>query len=95
MWVGNQYKIVDNGRAEFIDMLLYNINYNCYVVVELKMRELKKQDKAQVESYMDLVDRLVKAPNVNNTIGIIISKKEDMFIANFVKSEKIIPLTYV
>ena len=75
-------------------MLLYNLNYNCYVVVELKTRELKIQDKAQVESYMDLIDRLVKTPNMNNTIGIIISKKQDKFVANFVKSEKIVPLIY-
>ena len=94
MWVGNQYKITENNRSEFIDMLLYNINYNCYVVVELKIRKLKKQDKAQVESYMDLVDRLVKAPNVNNTIGIIISKDQDKFVANFVRSNKIVPLNY-
>ena len=93
-WIGNQYKINDGSKSYFIDMLLYNLNYNCYVVVELKMRELKIQDKAQVESYMDLVDRLVKTPNMNNTIGIIIFKDQDKYVANFVRSNKIVPLNY-
>ena len=58
MWVGNQYKISDGNKNYFIDMLLYNIKYNCYVVVEIKCRKLKKEDKGQVEFYMKLVDML-------------------------------------
>ena len=62
--------------------------------MELKLRELKKEDKAQVEFYMNLIDSYKKS-NINNpTIGIIISKKQDKFVAEYVKSEKIIPLTY-
>ena len=44
----------------FIDMLLYNYNYNCFVVVDIKCRKLKKEDKGQVEFYMKLVDEYVK-----------------------------------
>ncbi len=75
-------------------MLLYNIKYNCYVVVEIKCRKLKKEDKGQVEFYMNLVDNYVKEPNNNPAIGIIITKDQDKFVANFVKSEKLVPLTY-
>ena len=93
-WVGNQYKITVNNKSYFIDMLLFNLEFNCYVVMELKLRELKKEDKAQVEFYMNLVDNYRKS-NINNpTIGIIISKKQDKFVAEYVKSEKLIPLTY-
>lgn len=93
-WVGNQYKITVDSKVYYIDMLLYNIIYNCYVVVELKLRSLKKEDKAQVEFYMDLIDKYRKEPNVKNTIGIIITKEQDKFVANYVKSDKLIPLTY-
>ena len=93
-WVGNQYKITVDSKDYYIDMLLYNIIYNCYVVVELKLRSLKKEDKAQVEFYMDLIDKYRKEPNVKNTIGIIITKEQDKFVANYVKSDKLIPLTY-
>ena len=93
-WVGNQYKISDGNKNYYIDMLLYNINYNCYVVVEIKCRSLKKEDKGQTEFYMTLVDKYKKRANNNPTIGIIITKEQDKFVANFVKSEKIVPLTY-
>ena len=94
MWVGNQYKITADNKNYYIDMLLYNIVYNSYIVVELKLRELKKEDKAQVEFYMSLVDKYKKEKNVNNTIGIIITKEQNKLVANFVKSDNLIPLTY-
>lgn len=93
-WVGNQYKVSDGNNNYFIDMLLYNYKYNCFVVVEIKCRKLKKEDKGQVEFYMKLVDEYVKELSNNPTIGIIITKEQDKFVANFVRSEKLIPLTY-
>ena len=93
-WVGNQYKISDGNKNYYIDMLLYNINYNCYVIVEIKCRTLKKEDKGQTEFYMTLVDKYKKRANNNPTIGIIITREQDKFVANFVKSEKLVPLTY-
>ena len=93
-WVGNQYKVSDGNKNYFIDMLLYNVKYNCYVVVEIKCRKLKKEDKGQVEFYMNLIDNFVKEPSNNPTIGIIITKDQDKFVANFVRSEKLVPLTY-
>ena len=93
-WVGNQYKVSDGNKNYFIDMLLYNVKYNSYVVVEIKCRKLKKEDKGQVEFYMNLVDNYVKEPSNNPTIGIIITKDQDKFVANFVRSEKLVSLTY-
>ena len=93
-WIGNQYKVSDGNKNYFIDMLLYNVKYNCFVVVEIKCRKLKKEDKGQVEFYMNLVDNYVKEPSNNPTIGIIITKDQDKFVANFVRSEKLVPLTY-
>jgi hypothetical protein len=43
---------------------------------------------------MELIDKEIKQPFHNKTIGIIISKEQDKFIANFVGSNNIIPLTY-
>lgn len=94
MWVGNQYKITAEDKDYYIDMLLYNIIYNSYIVVELKLRELRKEDRAQVEFYMNLVDMYKKEPNVSKTMGLIITKEQNKLIANFVKSENLIPLTY-
>ena len=64
------------------------------MIIELKLRELKKEDKAQIEFYMKLVDEQIKKPFHNKTIGIIITKESDEFIVNFVRGEDVIPLSY-
>lgn len=74
--------------------MLFNIEMNCYIAIELKLRSLKKEDKAQMEFYMNLVDEQVKRPFHNKTVGIIISKESDEFIVNFIRSNDIIPLNY-
>lgn len=86
--------MTENSKSYYIDILLYNLNYNCFVVVELKVRELKKEDRAQIEFYMDLVDRNIKKEFHNKTLGIIISKEQDKFVAEFVGSNSIYPLLY-
>lgn len=92
--IGNEYKIINNGKMYFIDILLFNYKFNQFIVVELKFRELKQVDKGEIELYMKLVDEQVKEPFHNKTIGIIISKEQDEFIATYVGSENIIPITY-
>lgn len=93
--IDHQYKISDGNKNYYIDILLFNYKLNCFIVVELKLRELRKEDKGQIEYYMQLVDENVKEIFHNKTIGIIISKYQDKYIANFVGSESIIPLTYL
>lgn len=88
--VSNQYNI----KGYYLDLLLFNINYNCYVVVELKIRKLKTQDKAQIEHYMNLINNNLKKEFHNKTLGIIISKKQDKFVAEFIGNDIIYPLTY-
>ena len=90
LYAGHQYKI-DN---YYIDILLFNIHFNCYVIVELKLRSLKKEDKAQIEFYMNLVDEKLKESHHNKTIGIMITKESNELVINFVRREDIIPLYY-
>ena len=94
LYAGHQYKINDGKNNYYIDILLFNIKLNCYVIVELKLRSLKKEDKAQIEFYMKLVDDNVKESHHNKTMGIIISKESEEFVVNFIKREDIIPLIY-
>lgn len=93
-YIGHQYKLSDGNKNYYIDILLFNVKLNCYIVVELKLRPLKKEDKAQMEYYIKLIDEQIKEVHHNKTIGIIINKESDAFIANFIRSEEIIPLTY-
>ncbi|MBR1385650.1 MAG: DUF1016 family protein [Bacilli bacterium] len=59
-YVGNEYKIKIGNTYNYIDLLLYNIKYKCYVVVELKVTELKKEHTGQIMTYMNYIDKNVK-----------------------------------
>lgn len=88
-FIGSEYKIKIGDRNHYIDLLLFNIKYNCYVVVELKVTEFKVEYIAQVQKYMNYIDRTVKEINHNNTIGILICKKENKFVIEYCSYERI------
>ena len=74
-YVGSEYKIKIDDRHNYIDLLLFNIEYNCYVVVELKATELKKEHTGQIMTYMNYIDKNIRTVDENYTVGIIICKK--------------------
>ncbi len=94
-FIDNEYKIKIGNNYNYIDLLLYNIIYNCYVVVELKTIELKKEHIGQIQIYMNYVDKNIKTINQNNTIGIIICKKENEFILEYCSDSRIYETTYM
>ena len=71
-FVENEYKIKIGNNYNYIDLLLYNYKYNCFVVVELKVTELKKEHIGQIEVYMNYIDKNIREINQDKTIGIII-----------------------
>ena len=71
-------------------MLLFNIKYNCYVVVELKVTELNSNHTGQIQKYMNYVDENIKTFKENKTIGIIICKQDNKYVEavkSFAKTE--------
>ena len=88
-FISNEYKIKMGNTYNYIDLLLYNIEFNCYVVVELKVTELKKEHIGQIEVYMNYIDKNLKTPMQNKTIGIIICKKDNRFIIEYCSDERI------
>ena len=88
-YIGNEYKIKIGSNYNYIDLFLFNTEYNCYVVIELKITELKKEHIGQIQVYMNYVDKVIKKPYHDKTIGIIISKKNNQFIIEYCSDEKI------
>ena len=72
-----------------------NIKYNCYAVVELKVTELKKEHIGQVQTYMNYIDENLKNINQNNTIGIIVCKKDNKFVMHYCNNKNIYQTTYL
>ena len=75
-FIKSEYPIKLGSRYNYIDLLLYNIEFNCYVVIELKITELKKEHIGQIHIYMNYIDNNLKTINQNKAIGIIICKKD-------------------
>ena len=90
----NEYKIKIGDRYNYIDLLLFNIEYNCYVVIELKVTELKKEHIGQIEFYMNYIDKTIKKVNQDKTIGIIICKKENRYVIEYCSDNRIISREY-
>ena len=93
-FIGSEYKIKIGDRYNYIDLLLFNIEFNCYVVVELKVTELKKEHIGQIEVYMNYIDNNLKKVTQDKTIGIIICKKENKFIIEYASDKRILSRKY-
>ncbi len=88
-FIGSEYKIKIGDRNNYIDFLFFNIKYNSYVVVELKVTEFKVEYISQVQKYMNYIDRNIKELSNNNTIGILICKRENKFVIEYCSDERI------
>ena len=93
-YIENEYKIKLGDSYNYIDLLLFNIKFNCYVVVELKATELKKEHISQIETYMNYVDINIKTIYQDKTIGIIICKKENKYIMEYCSDDRIYNTVY-
>ena len=93
-FIENEYKIKINNTYNYIDLLLFNIKYNCYVVVELKVTEVKKEHIGQVEVYMNYIDKHIKGINNNKTIGIIVARRDNHYYIEYSSDKRIYTRDY-
>ena len=94
-FIDSEYKIKLGDRYNYIDLLLFNIEFNCYVVVELKVCELRKEYIGQIEVYMNYIDRNIKKISQDKTIGIIICKKNNKYVIEYCSDNRIISREYI
>ena len=93
-FVDNEYKIKLGDRYNYIDILLYNIKFKCYVVVELKVTEVNSKHTGQIQNYMSYIDRNVKNFDDNKTVGIIICKRDNKYVIDYCSDERIVAKEY-
>ena len=94
IFIKSEYLIKLNDRYNYIDLLLYNIKYKCYVVVELKVTELKKEHTGQIMTYMNYIDKNVKTIDESDTVGIIICKQDNEYVIKYCSDDRIIAREY-
>ena len=93
-FIASEYKIRMGKTSNYIDLLLYNIKYNCYTVVELKVTELRKEHLGQIQVYMNYIDENIKDATQNKTMGIIIVKEDNQFIMKYCSDDRIFRTTF-
>ena len=93
-FIDNEYKIKIGNTYNYIDLLLFNIKFNCYVVIELKTTSLKKEHIGQIEIYMNYIDTHLKQITQDKTIGIIICKENNKYVIKYSSDKRIISREY-
>ena len=82
-FLGNQYHLNVGGDDFYIDLLFYNLNLRCYVVIELKTGEFKPEYAGQLNFYLSAVDGILKQEQDNPSIGLLLCKSKNDLVAEY------------
>ena len=78
----------------YCDLLFFNYEFNCFVVIELKTRKIKKEDIGQLEYYINYVDENMKKESFNPTIGVLVAKEGNYLVMKYCTNKNIYKTTY-
>ena len=93
-YISNEVKIKIGNTYHYIDFLLFNVKFNCYVVIEIKVTEFKAEYIGQITKYINYIDKNIKEPFNDKTVGVIICKKENKYIMEYCTDNRIFTTTY-
>jgi predicted nuclease of restriction endonuclease-like (RecB) superfamily len=82
-FVGHQVPIVIDDNEFFIDMLFYNLKLRCYTIIEIKSTKFKPEHTGQLNFYLSAVDDLMRHPDDNPSIGILLCKSRNKIVAEY------------
>ena len=82
-FVGREYRLEVGDTEQFIDMLFYNINLHCYVVIEVKIRDFEPGDMGQIGTYVAAVDGILRKEGDAPTVGLLVCKNKDNVLAQY------------
>ncbi len=82
-FLGNQYHLNVGGDDFYIDLLFYNLNLRCYVVIELKTGEFRPEYAGQLNFYLSAVDGILKKEQDNPSIGLLLCKSKNDLVAEY------------
>lgn len=92
-YVGKEYRLQIGQKEKFIDLLFYNLNLSCYVVIEVKIGEFDFQDLGQLSGYVVACNHILKKEGRDNpTIGLLICRQKDSLLAQYALEGSNLPL---
>ena len=90
----SEYKLSYDNKNYYVDLLLFNYKLNRFIVCELKLNSVNARDIGQTLNYIKIIDKTLKEKNHKNTIGIIVSKRNNKFILEYVSDLSLMLTTY-
>ena len=91
-YMGREYRLNVGETEQFLDLLFYNINLRCYVVIEVKTGEFAPADLGQLGTYVVAVNHILKKPDENPTLGLLICKSKDNVLAQYALESSNVPI---
>lgn len=82
-FMGQQYHLEIGGKEFYIDLLFYNTKLRCYVAIDLKTGDFKPEQAGKMNFYLSALDDLVKSPDDNPSVGLILCRDENRTIAEY------------
>jgi predicted nuclease of restriction endonuclease-like (RecB) superfamily len=90
-FVGEEYRVQVGNRDFFIDLLFYNRELSCLVAIELKIGEFEPEHLGKMEFYLEALDRDIKKPDENPSVGLILCTKKDEAVVEYALSRSMSP----
>lgn len=92
-YIGKEYRLPIGQKEKFIDLLFYNLNLSCYVVIEVKIGEFDFQDLGQLSGYVVACNHILRKEGRDNpTIGLLICRQKDSMLAQYALEGSNLPL---
>lgn len=90
-FIGEEYRVQVGGQDFYIDLLFYNRALSCLVPIELKIGKFKPEHIGQINFYLEALDRDVKKPNENPSVGLILCASKDDTVVEYALSRSMSP----
>jgi predicted nuclease of restriction endonuclease-like (RecB) superfamily len=90
-FIGEEYRVQVGGQDFFIDLLFYNRALSCLVPIELKIGKFKPEHIGQINFYLEALDRDVRKPNENPSVGLILCASKDDTVVEYALSRSLSP----
>lgn len=91
-FIGEEYRVQVGGQDFYIDLLFYNRALSCLVPIELKIGKFKPEHIGQINFYLEALDRDVKKPNENPSVGVILCAGKDDAVVEYALSRSMSPI---
>ncbi len=90
--MGKEFRLDVNGSELFLDLLFYNINLRCYIVIEVKTSDFTPADLGQLGANVVPVNHILKKQDDNPTLGLLICKSKNNVLAKYALESSNVPM---